>query len=99
MKRVDHQQPPSEARPAAGNPGNVSYAARLVVPPWPARPQPALCIYKDMGVGQPSLTEKKENKDKIQVRSQPETRRQGLACEHRPPQRWGYFWSCKGFTR
>lgn len=41
----------------------------------------------------------KKTKDEIQVRSHPETRRQGLACEHRPPQRCGYFWSCKGFTQ
>lgn len=42
-----------------------------------------------MGAGHPSLTEKKENKDEIQVRSHPETCRQGLACERRPPHRGG----------
>lgn len=85
---------------AAGNLGNLSNAAPLVaVPPCPARPQPVLCLYKDMGAGHPSLTEKKENKDEIQVRSHPETCRQGLACEHRPPQRWGYFCNCRGFLR
>lgn len=83
-----------------GNLGNLSYAAPLVaVPPCPAHPQPGLCLYKDMGAGHPSLTEKKENKDEIQVRSHPETGRQGLACERRLPQRWGYFWNCEGFTR
>lgn len=59
-----------------------------------------LFIQKDMGAGHPSLTEKKENKDEIQVRSHPETCRQGLACERRPAaQRWGYFWSREGFTQ
>lgn len=42
---------------------------------------------------------KTKNWDEIQVRSHPETRRQGLACERRPPQRCGYFWSRKGFTQ
>lgn len=61
--------------------------------------QLTLCLYKDMGAGHPSLTEKKDNKDEIQVRSHPKTCRQGLACERRPLQRWGYFWSCEGFTQ
>lgn len=63
------------------------------------RTQLTLCLYKDMGAGHPSLTEKKDNKDEIQVRSHPKTCRQGLACERRPLQRWGYFWSCEGFTQ
>lgn len=37
-----------------------------------------------MEAGHPLLTEKKENKDEIQVRSHPET---SVACELRPPQR------------
>lgn len=60
--------------------------------------QPTLCLYKGMGAGHPSVKEKKENKDEIQVRTHPETSRQGLACEHKPLQRWGYFWSW-GFTQ
>lgn len=91
VKHVYYQRPLSETKSAAGNLGNFSYAAPLVAfPPCPTHTQSVLCLYKDMGAGHPSLTEKKENKDEIQVRSHPETCRQGLACEHRPPLRWGY---------
>ena len=51
-----------------------------------------------MWAGHPSLTEKKENKTEIQVRSHQETCRQGLACERRLSQRCGYFWSHREFT-
>lgn len=92
-----YQRPPSETKCAAGNLGNLSYAVPPdAVPPCPTHTQPVLCLYKDMGAGHPSLTKKIENKDEIQVRSHPETCRQGLACERRPPLRWGY---CGGFTQ
>ncbi|KAG8003390.1 Forkhead box protein Q1 [Nibea albiflora] len=46
----------------------ISATQRLLLPflPGPAHPQPVLCLYKDMGAGHPSLTEKKDNKDEIQ---------------------------------
>lgn len=54
----------------------ISATQRLLLPflPGPAHPQSVLCLYRDIGAGHPSLTEKKENKDEIQVRSHPETR-------------------------
>lgn len=65
------------------------------------KPVLSLCfVYrKRWGLDTLHSQRRKKNKDEIQVRSHPETRRQGLACEHRPPQRCGYFWTCKGFTQ
>lgn len=86
---------------AAGNLENLSHAAPLVAVPLCARPPTSLCFVYRKGWGLDTLhsqRRRRKNKDEIQVRSQPETRRQELACEHRAPQRCGYFWSCKGFT-
>lgn len=61
-----------------GNVGNVSHAAPHVVSHTRTHTNDTLCLHKDMGAGHPSL---RENKDEIQVRSHPKTRRRGLACE------------------
>lgn len=81
---------------AAGESGECQLRARLLLPSLAVTHGPHFCLYRDMGAGHPSLTEKKGNKDEMQVRSHPETRRQGLACERGPPRRWGYFWSRQG---
>lgn len=104
MQHVTHQQPQWETAFATENLGNLSHAAPLVAVPRCSRLATSLCLVCALFIerhgGWTPFTHKEEqNKDEIQVRSHPETRRPGLACEHRPPQRCGYFWSCKGFTQ
>lgn len=101
MQHVTHQW---ETAFATENLGNLSHAAPLVAVPRCSRLATSLCLvcalFIERDGGWTPFTHREEkNKDEIQVRSHPETRRQGLACEHRPPQRCGYFWTCKGFTQ
>lgn len=108
MQHATYQQPQWQTAFAAENLENLSHAAPLVAVPLCSRLPAGLCLvcalFIERDGGWTPFTHKEEktkqkNKDEIQVRSHPETRRQGLACEHQPPQRCGYFWSCKGFTQ